>query len=45
MKAMDLIAFDVMHCWCQGGVWEIELGAFMDVLSKHGHVGRQMHAY
>ena len=27
------------------GVWEIELQACMDVLSKHGHGGRQLHAY
>ena len=45
VKAMDVIAFDVMHCWCQNGVWEIELGAFMDVLSKHGYGGRQLHVY
>lgn len=45
VQAMDLIAFDVMHCWCQGGVWEIELAAFMGVLSKHGYGGRQLHVY
>jgi len=45
VKAMDVIAFDVMHCWCQGGVWDIELGAFMEKLSKHGHGGRQLHEY
>ena len=45
MKAMDVIAFDVMQCWCQGGVWDIELGAFMEKLSKHGHGGRQLHEY
>ena len=45
MNAMDVIAFDVMHCWCQGGAWEIELGVGMDELSKYGHGGRQLHAY
>ena len=45
VQAMDIIAFDVMHCWCQGGVWEIELEAFMNELSKHGHGGRQLHLY
>jgi hypothetical protein len=45
VKAMDVIAFDVMQCWCQGGVWDIELGAFMEKLSKHGHGGRQLHEY
>ena len=45
VKAMDVITFDVMHCWCQGGVWDIELGAFMEQLSKHGHGGRQLHEY
>ena len=45
VKPMEVIAFDVMHCWCQHGVWEIELGACMECLSKHGHGGRQLHAY
>ena len=37
VNAMDVIAFDVMHCWCQGGAWEIELVAGLDELSQHGH--------
>ena len=45
VNAMDVIAFDVMHCWCQGGAWEIELVAGLDELSKYGHGGRELHAY
>ena len=40
-----LVSFDVQHCWCQGGVWEIELVAGMECLAKHGHGTRQLHAY
>ena len=32
VSAMDVIAFDVMHCWCLGGAWEIELVAGLDEL-------------
>ena len=45
VKAMDVLAWDVMHCWCQGGVWEVELVAFLEHLSKYGHGSRQLHAY
>ena len=45
VKPMEVIAFDIMHCWCQKGVWEIEFGACMESLSKHRHGGRQLHAY
>ena len=45
VNAMDVIAFDVMHCWCQGGAWEIELVAGLDELSQYGHGGRELHVY
>ena len=45
VKPMQVLVFDWMHCWCEGGVYELELGACMDVLSKHGHGGRQLHKY
>ena len=45
VRPMRVIAFDWMHCWCEKGVWELELAACMDKLSKHGHGGRQMHSY
>ena len=45
VQAMKVLAFDWMHCWCENGVWEIEFGACMDLLSPHGHGGRQLHAY
>ena len=27
VKAMQVLVFDWMHCWCEGGVWALELGA------------------
>ena len=45
VKPMRILAFDVMHCWCQNGVYEIELCACIGILSKHGHGGRQLHVY
>ena len=32
VKPMEIIALDAMHCWCQRGVYEIELRACMEVL-------------
>ena len=26
VPAMQVLAFDWMHCWCENGVWELELG-------------------
>ena len=45
VRPMRVLAFDWMHCWCEKGVWELELAACMDELSKHGHGGRQLHSY
>ena len=45
VNAMDVIAFDIMHCWCQGGAWEIELVAGLDELSKYGYGGRVLNVY
>ena len=45
VNPMRLIAFDVMHGWCQHCVYEIELCSCMEVLSKRGHGSRQLHAY
>ena len=45
VRPMRLLAFDWMHCWCENGVWELEFAACLNELSKHGHGGRQLHAY
>ena len=45
VRPMRVLAFDWMHCWCENGVWELELAACMNELSKHGHGGRQLHVY
>ena len=45
VRAMQVLAFDFMHCWRENGVWELEFGACMDELSRHGHGGRQLHEY
>ena len=45
VRPMRVLAFDWMHCWCEKGVWELELDACMHELSKHGHGGRQLHSY
>ena len=37
VQPLRLLAFDWMHCWCENGVWEVEFGACMDELSRHGH--------
>jgi len=43
VQAMEVIAWDIMHCWCQGGAWEVELGAFLECMSKHGYGSRKLH--
>ena len=45
VRPMRLLAFDWMHCWCENGVWELELAACMDRLYKHGHGCQQLHRY
>ena len=45
VRPMRVLAFDWMHCWCENGVWELELAACMNELSKHGHGCRQLHVY
>ena len=43
--AMQVLVFDWMHCWCEKGVWELEFGACMDLLSAHGYGTRLLHTY
>ena len=45
VRLMRILAFDWMHCWCEKGGWELELAAFLELLSKKGHGGRQLHEY
>ncbi len=45
VRAMRILAFDWMHCWCEKGVWELEFGACMDVLHRHGHGSQRLHEY
>ena len=45
VRPMRSLAFGWMHCWCENGVWELEFAACLNELSKHGHGGRQLHAY
>ena len=45
VQAMRVLAFGWMHCWREKGVWDLEFGACMDQLSRHGHGCRQLHEY
>ena len=45
VQAIKIFAFDWMHCWAEGGVWETEFCALIAKLATCGHGGRQLHAY
>ena len=45
VQGMRILAYDWMHCWCEGGAWEVELAACLRMLSKHESGARQLHAY
>ena len=45
VQAIKVFAFDWMHCWVEGGVWDVELCALMGKLAPHGYGGRHLHAY
>ena len=45
VKPMQVLVFDWMHCWCEGGVWALELGSCTDLLSRHGLGSLQLHHY
>ena len=45
VQPIKVFAFDWMHCWVEGGVWDAELCGVMHVLAPYGCVSRKLHPY